>query len=333
MADGQLGDGSTTQNSIPVQVTGLSSGVRFVSAGVGHTCAIHDGTGFTGRLSCWGDKDNGRLGIGSVTTDQKTPRQVTGLPRRVRAVSAGGSHTCAIYDGTGFTGRLRCWGYNANGQLGNNTKTEKNVPTELKTTANVTALESGVRAVSLGSNHTCAIMESNGELKCWGKHDNGRLGISGQSADQTTPAQVIASGVRAVSAGDAHTCAIHDGTGFTGRLSCWGESDDGRLGLGSSVTTDQTTPQQVIASGVTAVLAGASRTCAIHNGVLKCSGSSGLVASFPYYAYTCTNGVPISGFSYLPDDRYDRQNCAYCLPGYIMTRITNTKRYLCEYVY
>lgn len=96
---GNLGDGTTTQRTTPVQVTGLA-GVTQVTAGSNHTCAAKaDGT-----VWCWGYNTNGNLGDGS-TTQRTTPVQVTGLTN-VSQVAAAGSHTCAAKsDGT-----VWCWG-------------------------------------------------------------------------------------------------------------------------------------------------------------------------------------------------------------------------------
>ncbi|MBC6438608.1 MAG: hypothetical protein GDA52_10885, partial [Rhodobacteraceae bacterium] len=232
---GQLGDGTTANKLIPTQVTGLTTGVTAVAAGWNHSCAIHNGS-----LKCWGRNANGQLGDNTIT-DRTTPTQVPGLTTGVTAISAGGStagsHTCAIHNGS-----LKCWGRNANGQLGDGTIIQKNTPTQ------VPGLATDVTAVSTGNAHTCAIQ--NTALRCWGYNFDGQLGDgnSGIGTDQNTPTQVtgLDSAVTAVSAGNSHTCAIQNGI-----LHCWGDNDHGQLG--DSTTADKNTPTQV--TGLTTAIA------------------------------------------------------------------------------
>lgn len=110
-ATGQLGDASTSDKPTPVDVRLLTSGVASVSAGGAHTCAVTT----TRDLKCWGSSGFGALGIGNASGNLTTPVAVTGLSSGVTSVSAGGSHACAVTT----AGDLKCWGWDAYGQLGN----------------------------------------------------------------------------------------------------------------------------------------------------------------------------------------------------------------------
>lgn len=117
---GQLGNGATSSQRTPVNVTGLGSGVVAVSAGDSHTCALTK----DGRISCFGDGSAGQLGTGAQQSSN-VPDEVSGLGAPATAVSAGEQHTCASLEGRG----LVCWGANYGGQLGDGTTTERFVPT------------------------------------------------------------------------------------------------------------------------------------------------------------------------------------------------------------
>lgn len=120
--------------------------------------------------------------------------------------------------------------------------------------------------ISVGNNHACAITTAGGAV-CWGRGSSGQLG-NGVSGDSLTPVNVtgLSSGVTRISAGNLHTCAVHNGA-----AKCWGSNGFGRLGNNS--TTASNAPVTAISSGVAAVSAGLHHTCArLTSGAARCWG-------------------------------------------------------------
>jgi alpha-tubulin suppressor-like RCC1 family protein len=256
--NGQLGDNTRTSKGSPVQTIAGGTNWRQVAAGVYHTAAIKtDGT-----LWSWGVNNNGQLGD-NTTTDKSSPVQTIAGGTNWRQVAACNYYTAAIKtDGT-----LWLWGYNNNGQLGDNTTTAKSSPVQTITGGN------NWRQVSGGASHTAAI-KTDGTLWSWGFNGNGRLGDN-TTTDKSSPVQTIAGGTnwRQVAAGVSHTAAIKtDGT-----LWSWGNN----LfygNLGDNTTASKSSPVQTIAGGTNwrQVSGGSSYTAAIKtDGTLWAWGSNG----------------------------------------------------------
>jgi alpha-tubulin suppressor-like RCC1 family protein len=121
--NGQLGDGTTTNHSTPVDVSGLTGGVTEVAAGYWHTCAV---TG-AGGVKCWGNNLYGQLGDGTTISRSGTPVDVSGLASGVAALAAGGRHACVVTS----AGGVKCWGDNGFGQLGDDTLAQRRTPVDV----------------------------------------------------------------------------------------------------------------------------------------------------------------------------------------------------------
>ena len=249
---GNLGDGTTTESLIPIDVSGLDSGVTSISTGYNHTCAVVNGSAL-----CWGLANQGQLGNGSSDTTH-LPVQVSGLDSGVTQVSSSYADSCAIVNGG-----AKCWGHNQYGQSGNGTNTENDLPVD------VSGLDSGVDLISVCYADTCAIV--NGGAKCWGRNYAGELGNGSSYDPSLVPVDVVGldSGVTAISTTYYDTCAV-----VNGGAKCWGKGSNGQLG--NNDTYDSSLPVDVsgLDSGVTAIASGYFDTCAIVNGHVKCWGTA-----------------------------------------------------------
>ena len=185
-------------------------------------------------------------------------------PAAVSTLAVGPIHSCAVTASGGAT----CWGYNADGRLGNGTTFDSAVPVP------VTGLASGVTAIAAGLSHSCALT-SGGAVKCWGANNWGQLG-NGTTTDSTVPVQVtgLTSGAIAVATGFGYSCALN----AAGAARCWGHNDTGQLGNGN--TTDSSSPVQVsgLTSGIAKISAGSGmlgHSCAVTTaGAALCWGAN-----------------------------------------------------------
>jgi alpha-tubulin suppressor-like RCC1 family protein len=242
---GQLGDSSTAGRVTPVAVAGLPNGIVAITSGLSHTCALTSG----GAVKCWGYNNRGQLGDGSFAT-RTAPVDVSGLTGGVASIAAGAYHTCAVTSG----GAAKCWGYNSNGQLGNNSGANTSTPLD------VAGLASGVTLIAGGAFHTCALV-SGGAVKCWGSNSAGQVGDN-SATQRAIPVAVssLASGVTAISAGWNHTCVVVAAVG----VKCWGTNLEGALGDNSTVDFRRI-PVDVVGLGgaVGSISAGGFHTCAV----------------------------------------------------------------------
>lgn len=175
-------------------------------------------------------------------------------------VSSGGTHACAIFDGAAM-----CWGNNAHGQLGDGTADDSSVPVQ------VVGLESGVAAISAGSDHTCAVVAS-GAAWCWGSNMDSQLGDGMEPEDETesfvpVPVAGLSAGVSSVSAGFEHTCAR-----LSTAVRCWGGGDFGKLGNGSVSSSSVPVPVSGLGFPVSSVSVDGKTSCADGMGRVYCWG-------------------------------------------------------------
>lgn len=276
---GQIGNNTTNRASRPVLINGVS-GVLDIAGGFGHTCIVTTartlkcwgrnengevghpsqktpllspfdvpnisnvkqviaGVRFTcvltqdGKVSCWGrqypnDPEN---------QFRPTPVQIGGLSEGVSAISGNGEHICALLNNS----KVKCWGVNSNGELGNGSQTNSATPVE------VSGL-SGVQSVAAGRYHTCAIV-SGGNARCWGLNSQGQLG-TGNFNNSAVPVAVNGLGGQLTSMGlgsffgstRTNNTTIFYANFTCGLLSnqavqCWGNNYNGQLGTGNKTTS------------------------------------------------------------------------------------------------
>jgi alpha-tubulin suppressor-like RCC1 family protein len=275
----------------PVDVAGLASSVKAITAGDEHACALTQ----AGGVKCWGLNDTGQLGDGTSSGPDScngsdacstTPVDVIGLSTGVKQISASHDDTCAL---TG-AGVVKCWGWNGEGQLGiGSAAGPESCGLACSTTpVTVKGLTSDVKQISTGDGTACALTNA-GSLKCWGDNHWGQLGDGTSSGPQdcsgeacsTMPVDVtgLAPDVAAVSAGGDDTCVVTN----TGSARCWGLNAEGELGDGVTgpevcgVGHDpcNTTPVDVtgLSSAVSEISVGAGHSCVRTNrGEVKCWG-------------------------------------------------------------
>jgi alpha-tubulin suppressor-like RCC1 family protein len=212
----QMGDGSTTDRLSPVDVGSLT-GVLSIKAGGTHTCAI---VSPSNNVKCWGRNAAGQLGD-TTTVTRSAPVQVSGITG-VTSLAVGYDHACVVLSADQ---KVHCWGFNNNGQIGDNSTTSR--PTAVQVNA---ASLGNATSVYAGFYQTCAVLASDNSVKCWGNNGNGQLG-DGTKINALLP--VVATGVtnpQSIAVGAGHVCSV---SAVDQTIKCWGSNSQGQLGIGA----------------------------------------------------------------------------------------------------
>ncbi len=228
-----------------------------MSTGVYSTCAVTD----TGAAKCWGDGALGQMAnntSGEGARNNAQPVLIAGREAGVQAISSG-RHVCAVTNG----GAVKCWGENAQGQLGNNSMVDSLAPVD------VVGL-GGAVAVVVADSTSYAL--AGGAVTCWGYNGAGQLG-NNSTVDSAVPIDVAGlSSVVAITAAASHACALTS----VGKVKCWGY---GMLGLDAPTSRgdfSSLVPAEV--KGLDSVIGlstGPTHSCAIlQGGGLKCWGQN-----------------------------------------------------------
>lgn len=309
---GQLGYGNTTTKGIAATdigfgllfvkntgTTGADMVIKDVSVGIAHTCAIlSDDT-----VKCWGNNTYGQLGY-SNTTALTSPSASTvalggGTPLKLYASAY---KTCLVFSDN----RLKCWGRNTNGELGqDNTTNYGSNGTDTVASmgyVSVAGAQLTVQRVAGSENNTCVLATSSfvpgpSKVYCWGFGNSGtcgfgtipdtnycgELGKATANADWGSGTNLMSAltavnlgltgseTVIDIAAGRKHICAIIAATSVStaGTPICWGRNNIGQLGIDSTIAIgDNETPTTRITSMTTATRLemGTTISCAILTG-------------------------------------------------------------------
>ncbi|MDP4156447.1 MAG: putative Ig domain-containing protein, partial [Bacillota bacterium] len=186
---GDLGNNSTAESNTPVEVQGVN-GIGFLSHIIG--ISVSEGALFSlalsasGNVYAWGLNNAGQLGINTASTDSLTPVEVHGVGNvgvlsNIVEISAGGATALAL----SASGNVYAWGYNGNGQLGNNSITDSHVPVEVQGVGG-TGFLTNIIAISEGGNANSFALSASGNVYAWGENNQGGLG-NGTTIDAHTP--------------------------------------------------------------------------------------------------------------------------------------------------
>lgn len=229
---GQLGNGAGGNSQVPVQV---SSGTfwKKISVGGEHACGIRTDD----SLYCWGSDGSAQLGNGATSTNQQLPVLISS-GTTWKAVTASPDFTCGVRltDDT-----MLCWGNNNGGNLGDNSFTQRNVPTPVNGGGTWNHVDGG--GYNYGS-FSCGL-RLDGTAWCWGVGGAGNLGdgnFGGAGGILQVPTAVVGGHTwkQISSAGgnnENYTCGIKSDDS----LWCWGANMMGQLTATATSTASQST--------------------------------------------------------------------------------------------
>ncbi len=268
---GALGDGTTERRLTLTNVVGSSGSGSTLVASETQTCNF---VASSTNSQCFGRNDFAQLGTAATSTQETSAINAPslGANRQLLQIELGTFFGCALLsenDGAGPIKKVRCWGRNDKGQLGDGSIINGFAPS-----ASVLINLVDPIAIGVGELHGCAL-EASGTIKCWGSNDSAQLGRGVGGVVPSLPAAVtgITTATQIIVAKDGrHSCAIlNDNT-----AKCWGANRFGQLGDNAPNQVGVSTPVAVSGlTGIQKMIAGGTHTCALLStqGV-KCWGSN-----------------------------------------------------------
>lgn len=257
---GQLGDGGLeTKSAVPVTVKGLTGARALVTDFNNGYCALVR----NGGAACWGYNVSGALGNDSspaTTPSSNVPVTVSGLAD-ASSIATDRYGYCALLG----TGTAKCWGYNADGELGAGTgATNSPIPLTVLDLTHATSITGNGNGFGV----YCALVAS-GATKCWGSNGPGTLGDGSSAPSSDTPVDVagITNAITLASGGASFCALLHSGT-----AKCWGFNLDGELGNNGTETGSPSPVSVANLAGATALVTDGAGYCARVPGGAKCWG-------------------------------------------------------------
>jgi hypothetical protein len=242
-----LRDDASLEKGLEWDVIETYPPLRAIGAGLELGCAQVD----AGRVECWWWKqeyaDHADAGMAYAGELRGKPERIGGLAN-VTALSVGAAHACALDSG----GKLACWG--------------RVIPEPVRPIEIVQVALTSATAIALGEKHGCGLM--NERAWCWGDNSQGQLGQPATLPRSEGPVFIdLPQAVVEIALGDRHTCVRTT----DGKVRCYGDSADGRLGRAGH--KNQWISEVVGVKDATRVRAGSDMTCAVERGQsVKCWG-------------------------------------------------------------
>ncbi len=254
---GQLGNGTTANSPTPVAVVGLPPATR-IAVGVANVCATVRGVGLNAGVYCWGWNQVAQLGNGT-TVDSPVPTQVVGVGDAVD-VSVGRTHGCAITRNSFVSpaeNRLRCWGANDFGQLGDGTFADSPIAVP------VDGDPTDWTDISVNNDYqiTCGIRGSGpgSVVQCWGRGPGPSPVTVWGFPGEASATAVVSSGLNLLLVGFVQNCITEE----TGTVRCQGDNPVGELGNGTTTPSPTFGPVTGITNATGKVTRGANHHCVL----------------------------------------------------------------------
>ncbi len=258
---GSGSDGASDFSDVAVPMVGVGgdgflTGVASLTSAGSSYCALST----SGGVDCWGNGGFGNLGNGTYNSST--------VPVQVQGVGGAGTLTgvasLASYDGNspaGYcalltSGKVDCWGYGYDGELGNGVIYSTSpygsaVPVKVEGVGGTGTL-TGVTSIASSGESFCARLGT-GRLDCWGYSKAGQLGngVSYPTSPFGSPVPVKVTGVGGVGTLAGVVILTNDGIGYcalltSGKVDCWGAGENASE-LGNAPPQDSDVPVRVSA--------------------------------------------------------------------------------------